>query len=319
MISKKIYRKYCLATVSSENFLQGALVMIYSFLKHNPWFDGDIVIIHDELPEQYQVLFGDFKNVRFLQASDFVKDKVNLLCQGAPHLKLEKKKQRFYSLEFLRLSKYHKVLFCDSDILFIGNIFELMNTFNNNSEKALIKAGGDLYYFTDSPVSEETFMPVTKVEKNKPVIRNTYNSGFLLVDKIFLSDYHYQQMLNLLNIDRWQKIKAPRTDQILFNLYFKNSFELISVRYNYLVMHADVIPLKEKILPGEIKVMHFNGRVKPWDFVETIKGVNRNFSLLRFVDMWYKVYTEFLHQSHLKHKFLYTKQQLHVHGKVNME
>ncbi len=41
----------CLATATTEPFVPGALVMLGSFLAHHPRFDGDLVIIHDALPQ----------------------------------------------------------------------------------------------------------------------------------------------------------------------------------------------------------------------------------------------------------------------------
>ena len=39
------------ATVTSPEFLLGTRVMLDSFLAENPWFEGEIVVIHDRLDE----------------------------------------------------------------------------------------------------------------------------------------------------------------------------------------------------------------------------------------------------------------------------
>ena len=39
---------YCLCTITDNNFVIGAISMLYSFLKINKWFDGDIVIFYSD-------------------------------------------------------------------------------------------------------------------------------------------------------------------------------------------------------------------------------------------------------------------------------
>ena len=41
----------CFATVATESFLPGALVLLASFLQYHPRFHGDVVILHDALPQ----------------------------------------------------------------------------------------------------------------------------------------------------------------------------------------------------------------------------------------------------------------------------
>ena len=45
--------RVCLATATTERFVPGTLVLIGSFLRHHPGFDGDVVVVHDDgLPER---------------------------------------------------------------------------------------------------------------------------------------------------------------------------------------------------------------------------------------------------------------------------
>ena len=50
---------YAIATVTDTNFLEGTLVLLFSFLKYNTWFTGDIVIVEDDLTlaekKQFQI------------------------------------------------------------------------------------------------------------------------------------------------------------------------------------------------------------------------------------------------------------------------
>ncbi|MCP5047296.1 MAG: hypothetical protein GY940_09000, partial [bacterium] len=96
----------CLATVTSTGYIPATLVMIASFLEHNPWFTGDIVIIHDHLPDEDQDLLSCFKNIKFLQVGDPFHEKLEALNREVPERKLKHKFARFFSLEVFRLTGY---------------------------------------------------------------------------------------------------------------------------------------------------------------------------------------------------------------------
>ena len=56
----------CLATAATECFVPGTLVLIDSFLRRHPRFDGEIVVIHDGLSEEARaVLAATSDAVRF--------------------------------------------------------------------------------------------------------------------------------------------------------------------------------------------------------------------------------------------------------------
>ncbi len=129
----------CLATVTTEPFIPGTLVMLHSFLRQNPWFHGDIVVIHDALDTTSCHTFTKgFDRVRFLPISTRLNACLQALIAHRPDFASQQ--AQFYSLETLRLTGYDKVLFCDSDLLFRRSIGELFET-----HKALICCGDALY------------------------------------------------------------------------------------------------------------------------------------------------------------------------------
>lgn len=297
-------RKMCLVTVTSESFLPGTLVMIHSFLKHNPWFgkaNSDIVIIHDGLSHRLQRYPHCFKNVRWLRVGDRLSQKVNDLCDGVPLLNLEYKRQRFHSLELFRLEGYRKVLFCDSDILFLASISQL---FTGSGEPDKLLCCGDLHYYTGTPVDAVTLLPGGNGAGDS--IENTFNAGFMIIDKHFLTPYHYDGLLDLLDVERWRRIKSPRTDQVIYNLYFRGNCRLLGAQYNYLLGHADAIARKEPIPASDIKVLHFNKRPKPWDNLSVLDTVESRPGTIQWIKKWFLEYLDFLPHYHL-HSCLGTK------------
>ena len=116
--------RLCLATVTTERYMPGTLVTLHSFLRHNPWFDGDLVVIHNQLDRDLlKILEVCFDQVRFLQVSEALRSRVQNLV--ACHPDLSARQARFYSLESFRLQGYEQVLFCDSDVLFRQSIEDL--------------------------------------------------------------------------------------------------------------------------------------------------------------------------------------------------
>lgn len=288
-------RKYCLATVTCESFLWGTIVMLHSFLKHNPWFEGDIVVIHDFIPPRLQRHVNCFKNVTWLQVGDELKNRVDTLCNGVPHLDLEHKKQRFYSLELFRLEGYRKVLFCDSDILFLDSISEL---FQEGSETGDLLCCGDLHYYTGTPVDAVTLLPGASGTGGS--IDHTFNAGFMLVGEHYLTPHHYCGLLDLLDVERWRGIMSPRTDQVIYNLYFRNRCHLLGAQYNYLLGHADAIAGKNPIPAPDIKVLHFNNKPKPWDCLSVLDAAASRPRTIRWLIPWFQEYLDFLPYYHLQ-------------------
>ena len=292
----------CLVTVTSESFIPGTLVMLHSFLKYNPWFanaNHAIVIIHDAVSPQSQQRFNCYKNITWLQVGDALKERVDSLCKNLPHLKLEHRKKRFYSLELFRLNTHRKVLFCDSDLLFLGSIKEL---FQQDGQTRDLLCCGDLHYYTRTLLDAHTLMPADA--HTSEILKNSFNAGFLVVAEHFLTPSHYQGLLDLLSIDRWNKIESSYTDQVVYNLYFKDSCRILDSRYNFLVLHAKIIVQKENIPPDEIKVVHFNGRAKPWNPMSVLDEVVFRPLMIPWINRWHREYLDFLPQYHLRSHFL---------------
>jgi lipopolysaccharide biosynthesis glycosyltransferase len=288
----------CLATVTSAEFMPGTMVMLASFLETNPWFDGDIVIFQRGLAEKHRRLLSCFQRVKFIEVSDELEDKLRELAQALPGLGLERKIARFYSLETFRLSGYGRVLFCDGDILFTGDISSVLGA----RERGL-RCCGDYYHYKGMSRDAETFLPIEAAGAGKPLAR-TFNSGFMVVDEEFLAPVHYRGLLALLEPGVWQKVKAPHTDQVVLNFYFQKRCVLLSGRYNLLVPAAADIFAKEGLNHRDIKVLHFLGPVKPWNCLDTIETVAADGAVIRYFRDWHRYYLDWLPRLHLRSRWV---------------
>ncbi|MCG8636164.1 MAG: hypothetical protein MI863_20195 [Desulfobacterales bacterium] len=284
-------KKYALATVTSASFVPGTMVMLASFFKHNKGFDGDILIIHKGLEEQYQYLLSHFKRVKFIEASDTLVDKIKDLAGLFPTLK--KKAARFFSLEVFRLTGYSRIFFCDSDIVFNGSLSDFPHGPG-------LLCCGDHCHYSGKTRDARTFLPVDAGDRGKP-LENTFNSGFMIIDDVLLTPGHYRGLLDLLTPGVWKQIKAPHTDQIILNLYFQGRCRLLSGRYNLLVPFGQAIMDKEGFSQDDIKVLHFIGPVKPWNCLETM-AMDPDGAVLRFLSQWHSHYLDLLPRIHLRNR-----------------
>ena len=107
-------KRYCLATITSEKFCTGTEVLLYSFLKYNPWFDGDIAIFADALPDEQRRRLSARYPVHWKARGPVVEEKISRLREQVPGLRADLH-LRLLSLEVFLLAGYDKVVFLDSD------------------------------------------------------------------------------------------------------------------------------------------------------------------------------------------------------------
>ncbi|KAG4097210.1 nucleotide-diphospho-sugar transferase [Neocallimastix lanati (nom. inval.)] len=174
--------KYCLCTILNDESVIGYETMLYSFYKHNNWFNGDILVMHDDnyniLSEKSQKeILLKFPNIKFLKINTSKYNKVNINFikkKNVPHL---------IKFEIFGLTNYDKVLYIDSDTLVLSNIFEL---FDRNED--LICFTNESHLVKDKEIWNNIF----------DGSKNTYiNNGVIFINKNRLDKSHIDGMLNL--------------------------------------------------------------------------------------------------------------------------
>ena len=247
--------RICLATVITKDFLPGGLVLFQSFLESNPWFAGDLVVIHDGLERLDLAKFEAFAaDVEFLPVAQTTQEKLTELSADLPGL--GNRLARFYSIEVFRLANYDRVMFCDCDMLFLDSV------------EKLFQQDAPLLASPDGPVLRGNGRdPITFEElSGKPdgCLSMTFNAGLLLFDKSFLSSDTHAKLQSYLCKEFMGSISSGHTDQVLYNILFDGQVTYIDAQYNFLMMHI-FNQLPE--LSGSYqtaKVLHFNGHMKPW-------------------------------------------------------
>ncbi len=283
-----------LATITTEAYVPATLVMLHSFMKRNPWFHGDVVIIHDDLdPASRQYFETILERVKFFPVSQELKANLRPLFSLRPDLR--EMEARFYALEVFRLRGYQKVLFYDGDILFRSSVQDLCER-----RESLVCCGEGLYY-VDGCRDGFSLAELRGGEcRRANVLRNTFNTGFLMVDARLLTDESYGGLLGLLAVETWKPLRVRMTDQAVFNLYFSGQQTLVSSHYNYLLRQKAEIRAKEGTGFTEAKVLHYNGPIKPWKAGTVLPAAASDPGLVKACAFWTEAYWECLQALHFK-------------------
>ena len=297
----------CLATVVTDSFVPGAVVMLGSFRDHHPGFAGDVVVLHDALSEASRAVLSTVGGpVRFEPVRPALLERVARLAAAYPGR--YHSLAAFHTLEAFRLGGYRKVLFYDSDVLFQGPVGELFDT------GAALLCCGDRPYLLGGVRDAETLRPVAhtaagaghSVGHGRPVLERLFNSGFLLIDSSCTGERVYADLLALMAPEAWRGAAIRFSDQDVLNRYFAGRQTLVDWTYNYLVPHAAAIRARTGLGAARAKALHFKGSVKPWapDAMlrwargETGRPAHRPAAAP--FRRWYDTYVDILARTHLR-------------------
>lgn len=289
--------RIALVTVSSENYVQWSMVMIYSFLKSNPWFKGDLVIIGDDLSDQSIANLNIFPGIIIEKPSVLLNEKLEQLCSDLPDFK--SRIARFYSLEVFRLHDYDRILFLDSDMIVIKDVSELFQL-PANLYASLEWFSGKGRRISDFEISDPACIPGDFIEQ--PV-----NSGFLMMSRNFTHPDMYQSLVDSIGSSHWINSKTQLTDQLIINKFFNHRFCILDARYNYRPKNAAGIFRKEKVTFEDASIIHFILKAKPWNFNEALKPNTLKLEMIKAYELWYVWYFDFLGYLHLTQKIKFAR------------
>jgi Glycosyl transferase family 8 len=236
-----------LVTVSSPEFLLGTRVMLHSFLANNHWFSGDIIVLHSRLrAADIALLEGQFGKLTCKTAEPRLVEALDGLVAAFPHL--EKRRDRFLSLNMLMEERAGPSLFLDSDML-------IRDDFSPMAELEAV-----LIACPDATKLRGLRRDLTTMEEGEGQGRS-FNAGVMLLQSS--SPELKVVMLALLKPESWAAIRSDHTDQAVWNMLFADQVELAGERFNYMVGHNALLPLDESEW-SSLCVLHFNGPAKPW-------------------------------------------------------
>lgn len=262
--------KYCVCTATNDAYTRGAEIMLYSFLLNNKWFKGDVVILCGKENSQMSLsednrkkisnIYGNviFREVDYSEVSE-VTSRMRNYSVG--------KEALFYKLVAFKMEQYEKILFLDSDLLVIGDIFE----FFDRKEPFVICPDIEDTTYNDRLWSGRT--------------EEYCNSGVFLVNEQYIRESMMDEFLSIFEyVDfskktRWNPHNGRFGDQDIINAYFigKNVFLAPSKFYNLYNLHFN-----ER--NNEVKILHY------WSFN---KPFLRNFGNGVSISLWKKYENEY--------------------------
>jgi hypothetical protein len=246
--------------VTDAEFLPGTCVLLSSFLRHNPWFDGDIVVIQRSLPDDARRTLAGFPRVRWHDVGTPLLERVATVTAAYPAL--ARKAPIFYSLEAFNLPDYDRVLKLDSDILCMGSAAALMETDD------VLLACPDQPHFRHQTRDRVTYVPTASPEAadNVPfaVRFATFNAGMLLLSPGRLGPGVYAGLLDEVHTDTWSAVRTGHTDSIVLNRRFERTWTHCPERYNYFISKDTVQYTRSRASLDDAVFVHFIGRHKPW-------------------------------------------------------
>jgi lipopolysaccharide biosynthesis glycosyltransferase len=256
----------CVATVVSDPFVYGALVMLASFRRENPWFAGDLVILHDDttspLSAKNRELIARIAPEARFQAVDIRRfERVFRFAEDVVRTP-ERLRAAFLILECFTFSQYERVLTLDSDMVILGSLRFL---FELEQEFCVVRAH-------DSVLD----LPLPFFNTGTMMIRGS------MLDAGMLETISHS--LEGVTVSR----DHGKADQAVLNVFFRDRPKTyLDGRYNFskrLVPTGEPDVLKF-LRDKDVRVLHFLGE-KPWNL--KIKDHERDYR--RLEDLWLKYF-----------------------------
>lgn len=282
-----------LVTVTSRDYLPGTQVMLHSFLQKHRGFNGEIVILSDDLTDDdQQQLASTFDRINFERPSDDLVGAIGDLVEGVP--KLRGRARRFYSLEAFHPDREGDVLFCDGDLLFRSSIDEMLaieGSLIACGDRAQVMGSGrdphslaELEGLAEEPIQQSGFA--------------TFNAGLMIIRQGLRTKENWTALLAQLDQDSWHDIASEHTDQAVYNRLFGDQVSLADGTHNHLVGHGRALRENAGVSMSDAKVLHFNGPAKPWNFPSHLAAAQADAAYIRAAQDWYSAYTKFLAAYH---------------------
>lgn len=259
-------RPSCVATVVSDPFVYGAIVMLASFRRENPWFEGDFVILHDDTysplsDKNRELISRAAANVKFHAVDSSRFDHIFRFAEEVVRTP-KRLRAAFLILEAFTLSDYERVVTLDSDMIVLGSLQLL---FQLEQEFCVVRA-------YDNVVD----LPLPYFNTGTMMIRGSMLDAAML-DTISRS-------LDGVTVNR----DHGKADQAVLNIFFRERVKTyLDSRYNF---SKRLVPTTETdvmkfLRERDVRILHFLGE-KPWNL--KIKDTERDYR--RLEDLWLKYF-----------------------------
>lgn len=255
--------KLCLATVVSDPFVLGAIVLLNSFLAKNPWFDGDIAIISEvtnsPLSRTNRTLLKEhFPKLKFRDIDASAYEGVFHFAETVVETPA-RLRAAFYILECFTLTNYDRVVALDSDMLVTGDLRELFET-------------------------QAPFSIVRAYDHDRNLPLPYFNTGTMVIGGECLRRDMVAEISEFLKSVKKVNRSHGKADQSVLNVYFRGRDKnYLDEKYNFSkrLVPPDVPSIEDFLAENDVRILHFLGE-KPWN----IKIKEMEWDYRRHEELW---------------------------------
>ncbi|MBL8262564.1 MAG: hypothetical protein JNM58_09070 [Xanthomonadaceae bacterium] len=273
---------HCLLTITDDGFVDGTEMLVFSFLRHNPWFQGRIlVLVGGTLGEASKARLRALAPVEFILPGADLDARVVALTQAIPALK--RAGPRFASLEAFGLVEFERVVYIDSDAFVTGDLSPLF--FGEHLDECPLLASPDGSRY-DELLGDADAARASNRERYGATLTGCFNSGMLSIGGECLQRTVRDALVASIDPAFWRGVETVGwTDQLILNRHFAGRMALLDGRWNYMPILEAKIRRAHRLHCFDARIVHMAGRCKPWetppdDLFEQAPG------LAKFYELW---------------------------------
>lgn len=215
-----------LCTLMDDRFFIGFVGFWKSFIRFNPWFKHDFVVLDNGISKENKIIMKSMCN-----SIIFRKVKKKNYSETNFSNTHERLKATYYTLDVFSLYEYERVVFVDMDITVLGDISELFK-------------------------SEAPIRGCKAYNARLDELGEGINSGVFTINKKVINKETYTNLIRL------SRRGQSMPDQKIINSYFRNKMEFFNKSYN--VEKRMLHSVNYKDIFDNAKILHWIAD-KPWE------------------------------------------------------
>ena len=268
----------CLLTISDDGFVAGTEMLLFSFLRSNRWFRGEIVVLADHtLSEDSRTRLRAIAPIQFLAPRADLCQRVATLAEALPALRAAA--PRFASLEAFGMTGYERVVYIDSDAIVTGDIAPLFF-----DQRPLLACPDGSHY--DALLGDASAARESNRRRYGLPLDHCFNTGVFALSGEMLDTSLRDRLIADIDPATWSAVETLGwTDQLILNRRFAGRAELLDGRYNYMPILEAKIRQAHALNFYDAKIVHMAGRYKPWETLPPDLLAQAP-SLAKFHELW---------------------------------
>ncbi len=282
---KNAEKTTCMVCVVTPDFMMGALTMLHSFLKHNRWFNDDIIILHEGLSDtDKDKLQALYPRLVLKMVSDDIAHAVDSVIARRPDMR--HRYASFFKGDLLNFTQYQRIIMSDCDMMYTGSIEDLL------TNAAPLQACADGAHYAGVRRSKNNY---NKLEygSNEPSLKSTFSAGFMIFKSDILGSANFTKFIATMDQYSDTDFTSGNTDQAIFNVMFDGLLSRLSCIYNYHLMHKNLIQRVTGVHFEEAVIIHYGGSEKPWQPHAVLKVAAQDDDLRIAFDLWRVAYASY--------------------------